>query len=276
MLALIKKLILYKYRFPLLINSTLYQWWKKLYARTASLMYNNPTKGMFVIGVTGTDGKTTTTNLIHHILQENVGKTALISTAVIKIGNEIIPNTYKMTSLDPFQLRKILQVVQESGCTHIVLEVASHAIHQHRFDGIQFDMAVLTNITPEHLDYHKTMDAYAATKKQLFMQVMKNTKAMKLAVFPKDDEYGRKRSEEMYFDKMLNYSINTSSMLKGEHIELGINHTHYTFNYLGKETAITMELPGAYNVLNALAATAASLLIGIDQEKIAASLATFS
>jgi UDP-N-acetylmuramoyl-L-alanyl-D-glutamate--2,6-diaminopimelate ligase len=259
MISFIKKLILYKYRFPFLINSTLYQWWKKAYAKIASLLYNNPTKGMFVIGVTGTDGKTTTTNLIHHILQENVGKTALISTAVIKIGNEVIPNTYKMTSLDPFQLRKILQVVKESGCTHLVLEVASHAIHQHRFDGIEFDMAVLTNITPEHLDYHKTMDAYADVKKQLFMQVMKNSKAMKLAVLPKDDDYGRKRCDELYFDKMLTYSINTSSMLRGENINLGMNHTTFSFNYLGKATDITMELPGSYNVLNALAAIASGL-----------------
>jgi UDP-N-acetylmuramoyl-L-alanyl-D-glutamate--2,6-diaminopimelate ligase len=84
--------------------------------------------------VTGTDGKTTTSNIIHHILNQNLGKTALITTAVIKFGDEVIPNTFKMTSLDPFQLWKMLQIAKDVGCTHIVLEVASHGISQHRFE----------------------------------------------------------------------------------------------------------------------------------------------
>ncbi len=275
MLRLLKKCIGYQYRFPYLVRSVIYQWYKKIYSQIAALAYNNPTKDMFVIGVTGTDGKTTTTTLIHHIIQENLGKAAIISTAEIKIGNEVAPNTYKMTSLDPFKMRKVLQIAKDAGCKYVVLEVGSHALHQHRFEGIEFDMAVLTNITPEHLDYHQTMDEYAATKKLLFTHVMKNKKPSKIAVLPKDDDYGRKWIDEMYFDKMLSYSINTSSMMKGENITLKTNHTEYTFNYLGKETRVSMCLPGTYNVLNALAATACGLLLGIDQEKIAASLASF-
>jgi UDP-N-acetylmuramoyl-L-alanyl-D-glutamate--2,6-diaminopimelate ligase len=119
-----------------------------------------------------------------------------------------------MTSLDPFKLQRLLQIAKAAGCTYVVLEVASHALHQRRFEGIDFDMAVLTNITPEHLDYHKTMEAYVNTKKQLFLQVMKNKKPTKIAVLPKDDDNGRKWAEELYFDKMLSYSINTSSMMR--------------------------------------------------------------
>ncbi len=246
-----------------------------MYAKVARMAYDNPAKNMFIIGITGTDGKTTTTNIVHHMIQQNLGKTALISTAVIKIGDEVFPNTFKMTSLDPFKLWRIIQVAKNAGCQYIVLEVASHALHQHRFDGIDFDMAILTNITPEHLDYHRTMDSYANTKKQLFLQVMKNKKTSKLAVLPKDDEYGRKWIDELYFDKMLSYSINTSSMMKGENIEIWYNHTNFTFNYLGKETHISMWLPGIYNVYNTLSAIAAWLLLGIEQEKIAESLNTF-
>lgn len=275
MLSFLKKCIGYQYWFPYFMRSAIYQWYKKMYATIAALAYGNPTKKMFIIGVTGTDGKTTTTNLIHHIIQQNLGKAAVISTALIKIGDEVAPNNYKMTSLDPFKMWKILQIAQDSGCQYVILEVASHALHQHRFEGIDFDMAVLTNITPEHLDYHKTMEDYANTKKMLFTQVMKNKKASKLAVLPKDDDYGRKWVDELYFDKMLTYSVNTSSMIRGENITLGQNHTSFTFNYLGKETPVTMELPGTYNVLNALAATAAGLLLGIEQEKIAASLHNF-
>lgn len=236
------------------------------------MSYNNPTKNMTIIGVTWTDGKTTTSNILHAILNKNVGKTAMISTALIKIWDETYPNTFKMTSLDPFKLWRILDIAKNAWCTHVVLEVASHAIHQHRFEGIDFDMAVLTNITPEHLDYHRSMNEYAKTKLQLFYQVMKNKKKTKLAVLPKDDEYWRKRINELYFDKMLSYSVNISSMLKWESINIGYNHTDFTFNYLGRPTKISMNLPGVYNVYNALAAIAAGLLLGIDQEKIAQSI----
>lgn len=214
MVSLIKKLILYKYWFPAFSQSTIYQRWKKVYAKIASMYYGNPSKDMFIIGVTGTDGKTTTCNIIHHILQQNLGKTAMISTATIKIGDQTYPNTYKMTSLDPFQMWRVIQAAKDAGCTYLILEVASHAIHQHRFEGIDFDMAVLTNITPEHLDYHKTMEDYAKTKQKLFYHVMKNKKPTKMAVLPKDDEFGKKRADELFFDKMLTYSINTSSMIR--------------------------------------------------------------
>ena len=85
-----------------------------MYAKVARMAYDNPAKNMFIIGVTGTDGKTTTTNIVHHILQQNLGKTALISTAVIKIGDEVFPNTFKMTSLDPFKLWRIIQVAKNA------------------------------------------------------------------------------------------------------------------------------------------------------------------
>ena len=246
-----------------------------MYAKVACAYYGNPAKNMFIIGVTGTDGKTTTCNIIHHLLQSNLGNTAMISTATIKIGTETFPNTYKMTSLDPMKMWNIIEIAKNAWCEYLILEVASHALHQHRFENIDFDMAVLTNITPEHLDYHKTMEQYARTKLQLFMQVMKNKKPTKMAILPKDDEFGRKWIEELFFDKMLTYSINTSSMIKWEHIELKYNHTTFSFNYLGNETTIQMDLPGVYNVYNTLAATGVALLLWIPQEKIAKDMAVF-
>ena len=200
----------------------------------------------------------------------------MITTALIKIWDEIFPNTYKMTSLDPFQLWKIIQLAKWVWCTYLILEVASHAIHQHRFEGIDFDMAVLTNITPEHLDYHKTFESYVNTKKQLFLQVMKNKKTSKVGILPKDDDNGRKWIEELYFDKMLSYSINTSSMVQAENINIQYNHTEFTINYLGKESKVSTNLPWVYNVYNTLAWIAAGLVLGIDQDKIAKDLETFT
>lgn len=230
---------------------------------------------MFIIWVTGTDGKTTTSNIIHHIVNQNLGKTALITTAVIKFWDETIANTYKMTSLDPFQLWKMLQIAKEVWCTYVVLEVASHGISQHRFEWINFDMAVLTNITPEHLDYHKTFENYVNTKKQLFYQVMKNKKPSKIAILPKDDDNWRKRIDELFFDKMLSYSITTSSMVKADNIDLTYNHTDFTIDFLGKQTKISVDLPGVYNVYNTLAWIASWLVLWVEQEKIAESLKSF-
>jgi UDP-N-acetylmuramoyl-L-alanyl-D-glutamate--2,6-diaminopimelate ligase len=104
-------------------------------------------------------------------------------------------------------------------------------------------MAVLTNITPEHLDYHKTFENYVNTKKQLFMQVMKNKKASKIAILPKDDDSGRKWIDELFFDKMLSYSVTSSSMVKADDIDLSYNHTDFAINFLGKETKISVDLP---------------------------------
>ncbi len=256
-------------------NSVFYTKWKIMYARIARLVYENPAKGMFIIWVTGTDGKTTTSNIIHHIINQNLGMTALITTAVIKFGDETIANTYKMTSLDPFQLWKMLQIAKEVWCTYVVLEVASHGIAQHRFEWINFDMAVLTNITPEHLDYHKTFENYVNTKKQLFYQVMKNKKPSKIAILPKDDDNGRKRIDELFFDKMLSYSVVSSSMVKADNIELSYNHTEFTIDFLGNPTKIAVDLPGVYNVYNTLAGIASWLVLWVEQEKIAESLKSF-
>lgn len=238
-------------------------------------MYANPSKEMFIIWVTGTDGKTTTSNIIHHILQTNLGNTAMISTATIKIGETTYPNNFKMTSLDPFKMWQIIETARASGCKYLVLEVASHAIHQHRFEWVEFDMGVLTNITPEHLDYHRSIEEYAKTKLKLFQQILRNKKVSKIGVLPKDDEFWRKWADELLFDKMLTYSIHVGSMIKWENIKIGYNNTSFSFNYLWERTDIQTAMPWEYNVYNTLAAISVWLLLGIPQDKIAKTLATF-
>jgi UDP-N-acetylmuramoyl-L-alanyl-D-glutamate--2,6-diaminopimelate ligase len=155
--------------------------------------------------VTGTDGKTTTSTLIHKIMNDHVGKTLLISTAAIKIGDQEIFNEKKMTSLDVYDLQATLTTARDNGCKIAVIEVSSHGLDQYRFEGVDFDMGVLTNITPEHLDYHGTFANYVAAKKKLFQYVLNNPKKNKMAVLPKDDETGRKWFDTLSFDKAINF-----------------------------------------------------------------------
>jgi len=261
---LIKKITLYDKWSPFIMESYIYKWFKSLSAKRAVVKYGNPSQGMFIIGVTGTDGKTTTCNLIHRVVNDNLGKTLLVSTANIKIGDQETFNHFKMTSLDPSHLQALLARAKEAGCRYAVLEVASHGIAQNRFDGVEFDMAVLTNITSEHLDYHKTFDNYANTKKKFFQGVLKNKKHTKYAVFPRDDEKGRQREEELNFDNFLSYSLAASSSLKGENIRLSTEGTKFDVSYLGTEYHVNMPLLGRYNVYNALAAFSVGMLLGID------------
>jgi len=246
-----------------------------LNGQIANFLYGNPSKSFFVIGVTGTNGKTTTVNLIHKILNDNLAKTVMISTANIKVWNEELKNVKKMTSLDIYDLQSTLAIAKDSGCKVAVLEVSSHGMDQARFEWTEFDCWVLTNITHDHLDYHGTMERYIDAKKRLFTYVLKNNKANKYAVLPADDVVGRKWFEELAFDKKVNFSITWSSMLKAEKITFLKEGMELIFSYLGKSYTLKTHLVGKFNVLNILAAIGVATNIWIGIEKAIASLAEF-
>lgn len=275
MKQLIKKLLCYDKLYPLIKDSLIYHLFKKVQARIAALLYGNPANGFFIIGVTGTNGKTTTVNLLHKIFNDHVAPTVSISTADIRIGNKKITNTKKMTSLDVFDLQSLLSTAKNNGCKIAVLETSSHGLEQQRFAGIDFDVAVLTNITHDHLDYHGGMEAYAESKKLLFKNVLSNTKQNKIWVFPADDSYGRKRFEEMPFDKKLNYSRQASSILKATQIIEHLDHTEFVFSYLGKLYRSSTKLLWAYNVNNILAAIAVAIQVWLDISTILPSVEAF-
>lgn len=245
----------------LLKDSSIYQLRKKTSGQVANVLYGYPSKDFFVIGITGTNGKTTTANLIHKIVNEHIAKTVMISTANIKIGNQDLVNTKKMTSLDVFDLQSVLATAKDEGCKIAILEASSHGLSQYRFEGIAFDFAVLTNITHDHLDFHGTFARYAKAKERLFTYVLTNKKQDKYAAFPADDKIGRQRFEDMPFDKKLSYSINASSSLKAENIKISAIGTTFSFNYLGKSHNITTKLVGEFNVYNILAALSVVLQI---------------
>lgn len=202
-----KTLLLYDKRAPLWKHSSLSKFHKTVMARVANLWFGNPSGDFFVIGVTGTNGKTTTVNVLHDLLQSHVGKTFSVSTAKIRIGDQSALNASKMSSLDPFSLQKVFRQAKNEGCQVAVIEVTSHGLDQHRFEGIDFDMAILTNITRDHLEYHGSRDAYVAAKKKLFIQTASNHKGRTYAVFPKDDAVGRQWYEEFLFDEKVTFGV---------------------------------------------------------------------
>jgi len=275
MKSLIKKLIAYDKIYNIIKTSIFYQLRKKLNGKLANITYWNPSKDFFVIGVTGTNGKTTTVNIIHKILNDCVSKTMMISTANIKIWHKEIKNTKKMTSLDIYDLQSNLAIARDSGCKIAVLEVSSHGLEQYRFEWVKFDCWVLTNITHDHLDYHKTMENYANAKKTLFKYIINNDKNHKYAVFPADDTHGKKRFEEFSFDKKISYSIYWSSFLKAENIQQFKDKTIFSINYLGQSYNITTHLVGIFNVYNILAALGVALEIWVPVQKTIASIEQF-
>ena len=145
-----------------------------------------------------------------------------------------------------------------------MIEVSSHGLDQARFEGVEFDMSILTNLVEEHLDYHGTMENYANTKKQLFTGVLQNSKNNKLAVFPKDDAYGRTWSQELSFDRSLTYGIMSSAAFKASDIKVSHSGTSFALQYLGAQYSVNLALLGEYNVYNVLAALSAAVLVGID------------
>ena len=275
MKALIKKLIAYDKLYPIIHSSALYHIIKKAHAQLTSHLYGNPAKDFFIIGITGTNGKTTTVNLLHKILNDNLAPTVAVSTACLRIWSQKFTNIKKMTSLDTSDLQELLSTAKQNQCKVAIIETSSHGLDQHRFEGIDFDAAVLTNITHDHLDYHGTMENYAASKKLLFKNVLNNRKQVKFWIFPADDAYGRKRFEEMPFDKKINFSIQASSILKATQIIEHLDHTEFTFSYLGKLYRSKTHLLGAYNINNILAAISVAIEIGIEMEKILASVESF-
>lgn len=251
------------------------QWFKNTFkhlplAILANAIYGFPAKKLTITGVTGTDGKTTTSTLIYHLLNSKE-KTGLISTIEAKIDNKVYPTGSHVTSPNPFILVKFLKLMVNKGTKQAVLETTSHGLDQHRFWGIKFDIGVLTNITHEHLDYHKTYANYLSAKYKL----LKNSK---LAIINKDDQSYKEIVKRLKKDKIkfLTYSLIQKADYMAKNIKYGANSTSFTIvNQTSKFQAKT-NLTGEYNVYNCLAAIAAiKSNLNLSNQEITESLSKF-
>src|SRR6266567_7853711 len=164
----------------------------------ANIINGFPSRGMKIIGVTGTDGKTTTANLIYHVLHESGEKAAIVSSVGAMVDGEKFDLAFHVTTPGRFAVQSYIKKAKKAGVKYIVLEVTSHALDQHRISGIHIDIGVITNITREHLDYHKTYEKYVKAKAKLL-------KKAHIAILNKDDRsYLLLKKKEMhkYHNKM--------------------------------------------------------------------------
>ena len=227
--------------------------------------YGRPAEAMTMIGVTGTNGKTSVTLLLKQVLEAVQGaKVGLIGTMANQIGNEILPT--ERTTPESFELQGIFARMRDAGCTHVVMEVSSHAIALDRVGGVHYDVAAFTNLTEDHLDFHKTMDAYCDTKAELFRRCDK-------AVVNLDDDYAQ-RIISAAACPVLTVSEQDRGDLRAENIELHSDGVAFTATHLGKRVPVTLPIPGRFTVYNALTVLGIALQLGIPLEDSARALAS--
>ncbi len=223
-------------------------------AVAASWYFGRPSRGLVIIGVTGTNGKTTTSTLIARILEEDGKKVALASTISFRIAGVERVNSSKFTTLSGRRLQGFLRSAADAGCTHVVLEVSSHALDQQRVSGISYEVAVITNVTREHLDYHRTMEEYRRAKRRLFDNAKKAV--VNLDMWEPEFFLAGAREKRTYS------TVDSKADLYAEGLEIALSGSTFTVSGVPFRVAI----PGKFNVENALAAIAATSAIGVPLE----------
>ncbi|MDE6459913.1 MAG: UDP-N-acetylmuramoyl-L-alanyl-D-glutamate--2,6-diaminopimelate ligase [Paramuribaculum sp.] len=223
----------------------------------ASRWYGDPSRKLKLVGVTGTNGKTTTATLIYEMARLNGHKAGLLSTVCNYIETEAVPAAH--TTPDPLTLNSLLARMVDAGCTYAAMEVSSHAAHQHRIAGLHFAGGVFTNLTRDHLDYHKTVEAYLNAKKSFFDILPKDA----FALTNVDDKVGEVMLQNTMAAKH-SYSVNRMADFTGRIIESRIDGTLMSFN--GNEVEVLFT--GRYNAYNLTAVYGTAILLGFDPEKV--------
>lgn len=223
----------------------------------ASNFYGNPSEKLTLVGITGTNGKTSVTTLLYDIFTKLGYQCALISTVEYRIADEIIPSTH--TTPDVIRLNEMLAKAVGSGCDFAFMEVSSHGIHQYRTEGLQFKVGGFTNITHDHLDYHKTFDEYIKTKKRFFDELSENA----VAITNADDKNGAIMLQNTKAKKV-SYALKTLADVHGKILEMDFDGMLLNFN--GKE--VWTPLTGKFNAYNLLLVFAVAKELGISEDEV--------
>jgi len=238
-------------------------------AGVAARFYGYPSLDMRVIGITGTNGKTTLSYLIEAIVKEAGLATAVLGTINYRFKNKIIPS--RNTTPGPLELQSILSEIARRGIRYVIMEVSSHALDQNRTAGIDFYSAIFTNLTQDHLDYHKSLNNYFQAKSRLF----KGLSCDALAVINNDDKYSR-RLKGLTKAKTITYSMKGPAAVKAHSIRAGMDYTEFVISAGRHNINIRTRLIGAYNIYNILASVAWAINAGFEPKTIESALRRFT
>jgi len=227
-------------------------------------VYGFPARGMKVVGVTGTNGKTTTSFLVHRMLSEAGLKTGLMTTVGWAAGPKVHPQTAHMTNVPVPLLMKHLRTMRRAGVEWLVLETTSHALVQHRTWGVPYSVGVLTNISQDHLDYHRSMEEYAAAKQRLFKRVQRNRAGLRMGIANADDRYGAGFAS--ITQNSILYGVD-AGQVQARRIQLG-DGVAFEARAQDETYQISSKLPGRFNVYNCLAAVCVGRAVGLTRAQI--------
>ncbi|MBQ9859661.1 MAG: UDP-N-acetylmuramoyl-L-alanyl-D-glutamate--2,6-diaminopimelate ligase [Clostridia bacterium] len=225
--------------------------------------FGNPGKRLRMIGITGTNGKTTTTTLIKSMLEQEGYKVGLIGTVQNMVGQRVLPAAH--TTPDSYDLQAMLSLMVAEGCQFCVMEVSSHALHQRRVGAVPFELGVFTNLTQDHLDYHGTMENYMLAKKTLFS-------LCRTGIFNLDDRWTEPLSEGVPCEQ-LTYSVDSD---EGDYVARNIRHRADGVDFelvgIGQIGRVHMQIPGRFSVYNGLCAATVCLALGMPFERVVTAL----
>ena len=231
---------------------------RKALAKASSNFYDNPSKRLKLIGVTGTNGKTTSTFMIKSILEQCGHKVGLIGTIANYIGDKKLHS--ERTTPESLELHQLFNEMVKEDVEYCIMEVSSHSLELDRVYGIEFSKGIFTNLTQDHFDFHKTFENYFNAKLKLFLN-------SKISIVNADDNYGEKIIDSIVGD-VVTYGLESQAMLRAKNLKLHSRGIEFTLVYNGNEEDIKLSIPGKYNVYNALGCIAATIHEGASIEDI--------
>ncbi len=239
-------------------------------ANLAAKFYGNPSSKIKVVGVTGTNGKTTITYLVEALLKEAGFSPAVIGTVNYRFKDKIIPS--RNTTPGPVELQSLLADTVEENIDYLIMEVSSHALAQDRTGAIDFHSAIFTNLTQDHLDYHKTQEDYFQAKAKLFKNMDKGS----FVVINNDDEYGKRLKDLIRGPQIITYGIEDGADIVASGIKLGSSHTEFQLRTAKGKIEFNAGLIGRHNIYNILASFAWAFKEGLDQGVVKSALERFN
>ncbi len=235
-------------------------------ATCAANFFGHPSREFPVVGVTGTNGKSTTAFLIHHLMAASWFRAGLVGTLHYRIGDRVVDAPH--TTPESVDLQSLLDQMRDEDCRGAAMEISSHGLVQKRVAGVRFAAGVFTNLTQDHLDYHRTMDAYFAAKRLLFEQISEQGEAGRDApalIVNRDDRYGERLAKQSFPNtRMITFGQSAVCDFKASNVRMDFNGTQFTLSLEGRQVLVKTPLIGRFNVYNALAALASAHAIGLN------------